>query len=91
MAHAMQAVEAQHAFPRFMTDDQLRAYFGLSDRALQRLRATRAFPQRDNLINKTDRRAVELFFDRRAGIASSMGVGTVATALDGDENFDDQS
>jgi len=72
--------------PRFMTDQQLREHFGLTERALTRLRATRRFPQKDGLINRTDRRAVELFFDQRAGIASPFGRGNVAV-IDGEENF----
>lgn len=73
--------------PRFMTDDELRAFFGLSERALARLRATNRFPQRDALINKTDRRAVELFFDRRSGLASPMVAIDGMAAPDGEENF----
>lgn len=73
--------------PRFMTDDELRSYFGLSERALNRLRATNRFPQRDALINKTDRRAVELFFDRRSGLASPMAAINGMAAPDGEENF----
>jgi hypothetical protein len=74
--------------PRFMTDEQLRLYFGLSHRALMRLRGTRAFPARDRLVDKTDRRAVELFFDQRAGIRlSSFGAGNVAGPEE-EENFD---
>ncbi|MCO5085101.1 MAG: hypothetical protein M9939_26505 [Mesorhizobium sp.] len=72
-----------------MTDEQLRSHFGLSERALNRLRATRRFPQRDELINKTDRRAVEAFFDRRAGIHSPVVAGAFAGGIDGEENFDD--
>jgi len=75
--------------PRFMTDDELRAHFGLSLRALNRLRATRKFPARDALVNKTDRRAVELYFDQRAGIHSPVAAGGWSAAPDGDENFDD--
>lgn len=72
---------------RFMSDEQLRRHFGLSARALSRLRMVRGFPQRDHLIQKTDRRAVECFFDRRAGILSPMGAGTIAGVPDGEENF----
>lgn len=75
--------------PRFMTDEDLRAFFGLSDRALTRLRATTRFPQRDGLINKTDRRAVELFFDRRAGLPSHMEATNGMASVDGEENFSD--
>ena len=73
--------------PRFMADEELRTHFGLSQRALDRLRHLPFFPARDGLINKTDRRAVEAFFDRRAGIASPAQGGMVA--VDGQENFDD--
>lgn len=74
--------------PRFMTDSELREHFGLTDRALNRLRATRMFPTKDGLINKTDRRAVELFFDRRAGITSPAFGGDLAAAIDGQEVFE---
>lgn len=73
--------------PRFLTDEELRSFFGLSERALTRLRATARFPAKDGLINKTDRRAVELFFDRRAGISSQVGAINGMAALDGEENF----
>lgn len=73
--------------PRFMSDEELRSFFGLSERALTRLRATSRFPQRDGLINKTDRRAVELFFDRRAGLASPVGTSDLLASADGEENF----
>ncbi|HEV7253454.1 MAG TPA: hypothetical protein VGN97_10205 [Mesorhizobium sp.] len=53
-----------------MTDEELRAVFGLSGRALNRLRATGKFPAKDPLVGKTDRRAVDAFFDRRAGLSS---------------------
>lgn len=70
--------------PRFMTDGELRDHFGLTERALQRLRLTRTFPKKDSLINKTDRKVVEIFFDRRAGI----GLPDAYLAVDGEENFD---
>jgi hypothetical protein len=73
--------------PRFMNDEELRTFFGLSERALNRLRATARFPQKDALINKTDRRAVELFFDRRAGLASPVAAINGMVAPDGEENF----
>lgn len=75
--------------PRFMTDGELREWFGLSERAFDRLRATRAFPARDRLVNKTDRRAVEVFFDRRAGLDSPVRAGSVRAGVDREENFDD--
>lgn len=75
--------------PRFMTDQQLRQWFGLSERALDRLRATRHFPAKDGLVNKTDRRSVEVFFDRRAGLASPPHSGGNPAAVDGEENFRD--
>lgn len=71
--------------PRFMTDAQLREHFGISERALRRLRMTRLFPARDSLVGKTDSKAVEHFFDRRAGLLSSKP----AFAADGEENFED--
>lgn len=73
--------------PRFLTDEELRQCFGLSERALTRLRATQRFPQRDPLINKTDRRAVELFFDRRSGLTSPMSAISEMALVDGEENF----
>jgi hypothetical protein len=73
--------------PRFLTDEELRACFGLSERALTRLRATERFPVKDGLINKTDRRAVELFFDRRAGLPSPVGAINGMATADGEENF----
>lgn len=75
--------------PRFMTDQELRAWFGLSERALDRLRATRHFPPRDQLVHKTDRRSVEVFFDRRAGLDSPSRAGGIPAAADGEENFND--
>lgn len=88
-ASAEDAFVSMHP-PRFMSDEQLRAYFGISERALSRLRAIKTFPAKDALITKTDRRAVEIFFDRRSGIAPSVGSGTVA-APDGKENFNGTS
>lgn len=81
--------EAARFAPRFMTDQQLRDWFGLSERAFDRLRATRNFPVKDRLINKTDRRAVEVFFDRRAGLDSPASAGSVRAGVDREENFDD--
>jgi hypothetical protein len=78
---------AMSTTPRFMTDEELRTFFGLSERSLTRLRATSRFPQRDGLINKTDRRAVELFFDRRAGLPSPVAAINGMAAPDGEENF----
>ena len=74
--------------PRFMTDQQLRAYFGLSERALGGLRLTGKFPTRDALINKTDTRAVDVFFDQRSGIGSSPErANSTMVTVDGKENF----
>jgi hypothetical protein len=70
--------------PRFMTDTEFRRYFGLSARALARLRLTGDFPAKDPLIGKTDRKAVDWFFDRRAG----LGRAQVPSIEDGPENFD---
>lgn len=81
-------LESRPYSPRFMTDEELRSYFGLSERALTRLRATARFPPKDGLINKTDRRAVELFFDRRAGLSSPMAAIS-GMAPDGEEKFND--
>ena len=75
--------------PRFMTDEQLREHFGLSDRALTRLRMTETFPRRDELTNKTDRKAVDLFFDQRSGILFSRFSGNGAGEIDGEECFHD--
>jgi hypothetical protein len=73
--------------PRFMTDGQLRDYFGLTERALMTFRAMQTFPQKDGLINKTDRRAVEIFFDRRAGIPSPSFANGNSAVADGEEDF----
>lgn len=75
--------------PRFMTDEQIREHFGLSERALSRLRAIPSFPRRDPLVNKTDRFAVHAYFDWRAGIRSPSLAGNVAGGIDGEEHFDD--
>ncbi|TFF21981.1 hypothetical protein E3C22_15130 [Jiella endophytica] len=56
-------------WPRFMSDKELRAFFGLSERALRRYRALKEFPQKDIVANKTDSVAVARFFDWVAGIA----------------------
>lgn len=75
--------------PRFMTDTELKEHFGLSDRALMRLRATCSFPSKDLLIGKTDSRAVHFFFDRRIGLESDSSRGGDLFAVnDGKENFD---
>jgi hypothetical protein len=76
--------------PRFMTDAELREHFGLSERALRRLRLTGKFPHKDPLIGKTDCRVVDLFFDQRAGLATtSMAPCGGFTVTDGEEYFDD--
>lgn len=62
------AAEVSHHFPRFMTDQQLRSYFGLTERALVRLNAMREFPKRDAITNRRDSRAIDLFFDRMSGL-----------------------
>ncbi len=72
--------------PRFMTDSELREFFGLSERALSRLRNSPLFPRKDALINKTDRRAVEVFFDRRSKITSPSRADN-PVGIDGEENF----
>ncbi|GLR45638.1 hypothetical protein GCM10007880_61560 [Mesorhizobium amorphae] len=74
--------------PRFMTDQELRAFFGLSERALYRLRFTRQFPTKDPLINKTDRRAVDIFFDRRARISPTRLDDGHGAVVDREGNFD---
>ena len=76
--------EVRHA-PRFMTDEQVREHFGLSERALRRVKAVRDFPQKNALTNRTDSRAVDRFFDRMAGLTSSDEGGTFA--VDGKERF----
>lgn len=73
--------------PRFMTEAELRKFFGLSERALNRLRQVRGFPSRDVLISKTDRTAVDRFFDFRAGIEKPGGVKMIEP-MDGVECFD---
>ncbi len=59
-----------------MTDKELQAHFSLSERALQRLRLTGKFPKRDELVGKSDNKAVHHFFDRRAGLLSGSGLNT---------------
>lgn len=71
--------------PRFMTDEQLRDNFGLSERALRRLRAMRGFPRRDAITKRTDSRMVDRFFDNRAGLEAPSGGSNLAA--DGMENF----
>lgn len=73
--------EAARHFPRFMTDAELRAYFGLSERALRRLRLTGKFPAKDALVGKTDSKAVGHYFDRRASLPPGPPY------VDGPENF----
>lgn len=70
--------------PRFMTDQGLREHFGLSDRALRRLRAVREFPKKDVLVGRTDSKAVDRFFDSRSGLDSTSGY----SRPDGKENWD---
>ncbi|AWC22218.1 hypothetical protein CO731_01674 [Aminobacter sp. MSH1] len=70
-----------------MTDEQLREHFGLSEKALYRLRGLNNFPKKDGLIGKTDSRVVDLFFDQRVGIASPLR-GGLRTATE-EENWDD--
>ena len=77
---------ADHARPRWMTDNQLIEAFGLSQRALTALRSNRAFPKRDEVLNKTDSKAVDMFFDNRSGLGVQSSFHGV-TAVDGEENF----
>ncbi|RWQ16071.1 hypothetical protein [Mesorhizobium sp.] len=79
----MDKVEEAVAFPRFMTDHQLRAYFGLSERALTRLRLRQGFPRKDALVNRTDKKAVDRYFDVRAGLTERRSL----VVEDGTENF----
>jgi len=69
-----------------MTDEQLRKRFGISERALYRLRMTRLFLAKDAPVGKTDGKAVHHFFDRRAGLLFSRP----AFAIDGEEDFGKQ-
>lgn len=71
--------------PRFLTDVELRLHFGLSERALTRLRLTGRFPGKDDLIGKTDRKLVDAFFDRRASLAGEYPPAWEQP--DGKENF----
>jgi len=74
--------------PRFLYDSEIKARFGLSDKALICLRKCKGFPQRDPIINKTDSDAVAFFFDQRAGMVSLQANGS--PAIDpGREYFDD--
>ena len=72
------------AAPRMMTDTELQQFFGISAAALKKLRADPRFPRKDGIINKTDRRAVDTYFDIRAGLNNPSMVGKAA---DGKENF----
>ncbi|MBO0904064.1 hypothetical protein [Jiella sonneratiae] len=65
------ADESPQHWPRFMTDRELRAWLGLSERALKRYRELKDFPQKDVLAGKTDSVAVARFFDWIAGIAET--------------------
>lgn len=67
-----------------MTDAQMRKHFGLSERALQRLRNANNFPKRDELIGKTDSKAVDRYFDGRAGLLPPARIAYE----DGQEKFD---
>ncbi|RFC66496.1 hypothetical protein DYI37_03390 [Fulvimarina endophytica] len=71
----------EHLSPRFMTDEQLRASFGLTAAALRRLRAIREFPRRDRLTDRTDSKAVERYFDRRSGLEPHQHGGIPAAAV----------
>jgi hypothetical protein len=70
--------------PRMMSDAELRAFFGLSERALRTLRFDKSFPRKDSLIGKTDRKAVDSYFDRRSNLQHPSSVDNV---VDGREEF----
>lgn len=59
--------------PRFMTDKQLMEHSGFGHQALTRPRLTGQFPGKDPLVGKTDSKAVDAYFDRRAGLAPPIG------------------
>ena len=67
---------------RFLTDGELRRVFGLTESALKALRKKRTFPRHHPLFRKTDRRAVDLYFDNESGIGQIS-----ALKPDGRENF----
>ncbi|MCJ8310943.1 MAG: hypothetical protein HRU27_19400 [Rhizobiaceae bacterium] len=67
---------------RFLTDGELRQVFGLTENALKALRKNRRFPRHHPLFKKTDRRAVDLYFDNESGIGQFS-----AFKPDGKENF----
>lgn len=73
--------------PRFLHDKELKARFGLSDKALACLRKCKGFPQKDTLIHRTDSRAIEHFFDQRAGLVSLQVANGAPAIEDGEENF----
>lgn len=73
-------------WPRFQTDDQLIKCFGISQRALNALRSNARFPQRDPVLKKTDSKAVDAFFDSRAGL-SFQSPNHIEALEDGEENF----
>jgi hypothetical protein len=62
-----------------MTDEQLRKHFGLTERALLRLRLTGKFTNKDPLVGRTDSKAVDQFFDQRLGVPD---------LYDGDDDFE---
>jgi len=66
------SMDEQRHFPRFMTDQMLRDYFGLTERSLRRVRSMREFPKRDVLVGKTDSKAVDRFFDKLAGLEPGL-------------------
>lgn len=73
--------------PRLMSDQELRDHFGLSERKLRAARSMPGFPRRDPVFKKTDRKAVEIWFDRRAGIGTlPVGHGN-PVVVDGKEHL----
>jgi hypothetical protein len=72
--------------PRFVTDSDLMRAFGLSKNALAAFRRNPAFPKRDPVLKKTDRKAVDSFFDKRAGLTVHVSPHG-QSVHDGEENF----
>lgn len=70
-----------------MTDGELCEHFGISERKLRAARSVPGFPKRDPLFGKTDRKAVENWFDRRAGIGNVSIAHGKPAVIDGKENL----
>lgn len=68
-----------------MTVSELLAYSGLSEHAL--LRLIGGFPRKDARTGKTDRKAVDRYFDLGSGLPARFAKGGMAH-VDGTDSFD---